>query len=739
MTTSAEIKKACCGICRFSCPIEVYVRNNEVVRVGGDRNCGDGTGFRCQRSIKASLDFHNHPSRLNYPLKRVGSRGGGKWERISWSQAMDKIAARIGEIAAKYGPEAVACMGGTGINYCAWAYIRWCNLFGTPNYFNITKGCFQEQSLIETAMYGSDTAIQQPVPGVTKCMVVFGGNPYDSAQNMLANFTRAKNKGAKLIVIDPRFTKTAQMADLWLPIRPGTDVALAYGMLNIIIEEGLYDKEFVDKWCLGFDELRRCVRQYSPQIVEEITGIPHEKIVEAARSYANPKPAQITTLWGSAHSHLGHGVVLPINVAQCSLRVITGNLDVEGGEVLHQDLEGLNYDVEMHWDNLIDHPLRTRDNVSADAFPASSVKGFALLRQTLKGAYKNGFLHDWEIASHVSPFYIWQAILEAKPYPIKALITAGSNILVTRTATRKIYQALKSENLGLYVNMDLFMTPSGMLADYLLPATDWLERPCMSFSHNGHTASEQSVHPKYERRHDYDLWKDLGQRLGQQEYWPETLEAMYDRFLEPSGLTFKEFTRKSRWEMSNKSRPTRRFKKYKEAGFATASGKVELLPSWLTRLGYEPLTPYQEPPRSPLSTPEIAKEFPLILITGGRIRMFWHSTLRQFEKLRRLHPDPIVQIHPDTANQLGITNGDWVYIETPEGRIQQKVQITSDILPGVVHAEHGWWFPEQPGEDPHLFGVWKSSCGLILPDEPTLCDYVGGPPTTALLCKVYKV
>ena len=364
-----------------------------------------------------------------------------------------------------------------------------------------------------------------------------------------------------------------------------------------------------------------------------------------------------------------------------------------------------------------------------------SVKGFALLRQALRRLYRNGFFHDWAVAPNFSPFYLWQAILEANPYPVRAIVTTGINLLCNRTATRKIYQTLKSENLSLHVNMDHFMTPGGMLADYVLPATDWLERPWISFGQ--YLASEQPVQPKYERRHDYDFWRELGIRLGQEEYWPETLEAMYDKFLEPTGLCFREFAHRTRWEKGETVRPARKFKKYEKTGFATASGKVELAPSVLTKLGYESLPQYQEPPRSPMATPEIAKQYPLILITGGRNRVYYHSTLREEEKLRQLHPDPIVQIHPELASQLGITNDDWVYIETPEGKIQQRVQITSGLDPRVVHAEHGWWFPEKPGEDPHLFGVWESSCGVILPDEPEFCDYQGGPPMRALLCKVY--
>jgi len=674
---------------------------------------------------------------LNYPLKRVGDRGQGKWSRISWDQAMDEIAGKITEIRNDYGPEAVACMGGEGIACYYWTFMRWCNLFGTPNYFHSTKNCFSPQVIAEVAMYGSDTCHQVPVPGVTKCMVVFGANPFEARPQWWSSVVRSQKEGAKLIVIDPRLTKTAQRADLWLQLRPGTDAALAYGMLNVIVREGLYDKEFVDRWCLGFDEVEALVQDYTPEKVEAITWLPKEKIIEAARIYATSRPAQISTTWGVTHSQLGKGADLPVNLAKGALRAITGNLDVEGGELIFSDLEDMAYDQNLCWDRLIDHPLRTRDNVSAERFPVGSVRGLKLFREAMKRVFKKGgYLRDWALAPNVSPYYMWQAILEEKPYPIKALIFPGLNVMCTRTNIDRVHQALVSPKLELSVVMDHFATPHGMLADYVLPATDWLERPWLEPGH--HVAAEQSLPPKYERRHDYDFWRELGARLGQGEYWPETLEAMYDRFLEPAGASFAEFTRRVRWEKDASLIPDRTYKKYNKKGFATFSGKVELVPSILRKLGCELPSPFKEPPRSPFSTPVLAESYPLILITGGRTRIYFHSTLREEPKLRQRHPDPLVQIHPETAKRFDIAPGDWVYIETPEGRIKQKAEVTRGILPGVVHIEHGWWFPEQAGEEPRLFGVWESNAGVILPDEPEYCDYQGGPPMRALLCRISR-
>jgi anaerobic selenocysteine-containing dehydrogenase len=250
----------------------------------------------------------------------------------------------------------------------------------------------------------------------------------------------------------------------------------------------------------------------------------------------------------------------------------------------------------------------------------------------------------------------------------------------------------------------------------------------------GYAAAEQSVEPLYERRDDYQLWRELGIRVGQEKYWPETLEKMYDKFLEPTGKTFSEFVKsKEHWYF-----PREEYRKHEKNGFPTFSGKVELLPSIFKKLGIDLLPRYEEPGRSPISTPELAREYPLILISGSRVVQYWHSCYRDQKKLRKLYPNPLLQIHPDTAKKLGIANGDWVYIETPEGRIKQKAKLTKDVDPRVVHADGHWWYPEKPAAEPSLFGVWESNINVLTPSDPELFDYAGDYPFRGLLCKVYK-
>lgn len=729
-----EVKKAVCFQCWRQCGIRVYIEDGEAVKLEGDPDDPLTRGRLCIKS-EGAIDFHYHPDRLNYPLKRVGQRGEGRWERISWPQAMDEIAEKLARIQDEYGPEAVLINGGTihgPGDAMAW---RWGNLFGTPNMIYQGKNCGEAEILSDCAVFGF-IGWGRIIPGVTRCGIVWGGNPAESSPSIGLNGLRAaQEKGARIIVVDPRRTPTAELADLWLQIRPGTDGALALGMLNVIIKEGLYDKGFVEQWCLGFDQIQKLVQEYPPGRVAEIAWVPEDEIVEAARMYATLKPSAIS--WGVATCHLGRGATKSAVLGKSILRAIGGSLYVSGGNWFSTPPRQLAWFKTVGWDWLVDQPLRKRDNISADQFPIASPQAYRLYREAMQKVYPEGIGPD-QYMIFPSSASIWPAILEEKPYPIKAIITQGGNPLVTLGDSRTIYRALKSERLEMHVAMDLVMTPTGMLADYVLPATDWLERLDLRDQWGLSDlvqGGDQVVEPLYERRDDYQLWRELGIRLGQGEYWPDTLEEMFDQMLEPAGLSFRELiAEKGGWlfPLPVEDRP------YLKHSFPTFSGKVELVPSLFERLGYDPLPRYEEPPRSPVSTPELAQEYPLILITGSRTRVYLHSCYRQLDRLRQAYPYPLLQIHPDTAEDLGIADGDTVYIETPEGRVRQKARLTDGIHPRVVHADAFWWYPEMPGNDPCLFGVWDSNINVITPGDPELFDFAGDNPFRALLCRVYK-
>jgi anaerobic selenocysteine-containing dehydrogenase len=561
-----------------------------------------------------------------------------------------------------------------------------------------------------------------------KCMTLWGANPDQANRRMWGTVLERKNEGVRLQVIDPRRIVGADRADLWLQPRPGTDVALMLGMINFIIDEELYDKEFVDKWCYGFDKVRERAKEYPLERVAGITWIPPEKIAEAARWCAT-KPSVIYYQMGIEQQ--------PTSMEACHahiiLAAITGNLDIWGGEAMIGSVMSpqVIHDYEVEADDVLSQEQRQKQ-IGGDRFRVISLVGYDLVRQYAKTQWTRGSCIGLANAPSV-----YRAMLTGKPYPVRAMLTVSSNPIVTQANTKLVYKALKS--LDLYVVHDFWLTPSAEIADYVLPAASWLERPQLwGFPPDaGLAAMPAKIEGVCDRRNDYELYRGLAIRLDLEKYWPwETLEAAFDYRIQPSGYkTLREFIEKTGGylPMSHEE------KKYERYGWGTPTGKVELYSTIYERLGYDPLPFFREPPESPVSTPELAKDFPLILITGGRHQPFYHSEHRQIDGLRRQHPNPLVQMNPEAAAKLGIEDGDWVWIETPRGRVRQKCQYFTGIDPRVVHAQHGWWFPELPGEEPWLHGVWESNIEVVMDDDPDVCNEKnGGWPLRPAMCKVYK-
>lgn len=724
-----EIKKTVCMWCHNHCKVEVHIQNGRVEKIEEDKAFPRAELLRpivraCPRS-RSAAEWLYHPRQLRYPLKRVGERGDGKWIRISWDQALDEIAQELMRIKEKYGPEAVATSSGTGRTHDEYR-LRFMNLLGSPN--NIGQGniCYGPGSMVSLAVYGWPD-FYPAVSRATRCIMLLGANPQQAAKGLWNAIIQSVKDGAKLIVIDPRRTEAAEKADIWLQLRPGTDCALYMSFINVIINEELYDTEFVDKWCFGFEELKKRVQEYSPEHVAKITRVSAEKIREAARTYARNKPGVI--VHGMGVEHLSNSV--EALHARYILSAISGNLDVKGGEELRSAHPKLRTEHEIELNDKLSFEQK-RKQIGANRFKLMSKLAYELIQKTAKS--RIGTSHT--TFAHAPSVY--RAMITGEPYPVKALITVASNPMVTQANTKLVYKAIQS--LEILVVHDFWMTPTAELADYVLPCASWLERPTIfnywdsiDFVYVG----EAAVPPLYERRTDYDLWRGLGVKMGQEEYWPwQTLqEALFYR-LEPFGYSsFEELIQ----ETGGIIRPPKEERKYEKLGFGTPTGKVELYSTIFEKLGYDPLPKYFEPYESPVSSPDLAKIYPLILITGSRHQPFYHSEFRQIESLRRQHPDPIVQINPKTASELGIEDGDWVWIETPRGRIKQKCQLFDGIDPEVVNAQHGWWFPEMHGEEPFLRGVWESNINVVTNDDPDQCNKLnGGWPLRALLCKIYR-
>jgi thiosulfate reductase/polysulfide reductase chain A len=677
----------------------------------------------------------------------MGKRGEGKWEKISWEDALDEVSAKLDQISSESGAEAVASVGGTGRGFSEMFKVRFMNLFGSPNHANAGQWCSVVSRQIHAAIYGAGAS--RAVKPPCKCAVIWGGNPAEAFACVFPQHIKAKRKGTQYIVIDPKYSETAaRLADHWIKLRPGTDAALALGWLNVIIEEGLYDKDFVAHWCYGFEKLKKRVKQYPPDKVAEITWVPPEQIVQTARLYAKSKPASI--IWGVKSDMQGVNVT-SITQAKCILRAITGNLDVVGGDMLSGPCEKTNYGALMEHMDMLPAGQRKKQ-LGADKHKLWCYPGYELVNQVAKPYWYNKGLSAGFLPGCHEPD-IWTAILDGVPYQVRALICGACNPMVAYANTKRIYKALKSPKLELIVLAEQWMTPSAMLADFVFPITNWLEHPQMytqTFQGSGNAAAigQRVVQPLYERRTDYEFYRGLGLRLGQEKYWRQSLEEEWDYCLEPlldelNLHSAEEFAAQQRWWSSPVVE--KRYEQIdpdtgKVKGFATPTGKVELYSTILEELGYDPLPDYNEPPETPVSQPELAKKYPFTLITGARFRPMHHSEHRQIRSLRKLYPYPTVEINPESARQLGIGEGNWVVIETKRGKIKQKARLTSRIPPRMVESQHGWWFPEAIDQDPILFGVFESNVNVLTPDSEEYCDPATGAVTFGpLLCRVYPL
>ncbi len=721
-----ETRKTYCGLCHPRCGLLLEIENGRAVRVKGDLDHPVTRGMICPRG-RLMIDHVYHPDRINHPLKRKGERGGGQWERVSWDQALDEVTAKLDGLRSQYGAETLAFTHGTKRTY-HWDERRFHNLFGTPNICGANNVCMCPSQAIEYATYGgfSHGDVHQ-----TKCIVLWGQGPSQSNPGLFGQISRAKKKGAKLIVVDPRRIREAEMADIWLPVRPGTDVALMLGWLRIIIEEEFYDKDFVEKWTVGFEDLKRAVADYTPQRVAEITWLKTEQVSKSARMYAMTRPAMIT--WGFGIDKQG------LNGSQAAraraiLRAITGNLDVPGGEPMGwvDPIGKVISDMEMEFNEAIPSEQRAKQ-LGADEYPLFGFPGWERNEEAnrrLPSDYMPPPSAGQTAVAHARA--VFEAMRTGRPYPVRAAISVASNPLLSLADARKTYEALKS--LDLYVVGEYYLTPSAALADYVFPICSTVETTELWHTSGFCVACQKGIDPLFERRNTYDFWRGLALRLGQEEHWPwETVEEVWDHRLSPVGLTFEKLIEQ------NGLFGRREYKRYESYGFGTPSGKVEIRSNTFEALGCEPLPVYREMPQSPDGSPELYRQFPLVLITGSRFMPMYHSEQRQIEAARKKRPDPVVTIHPETAEASGLSEGDWVRVVSPKDSIRMRLHLSDMVDPRMADADHGWWFPEREQADPELFGVFESNANVLCPDEAAYCNpEIGGWPHTALLCRIEK-
>lgn len=723
--------------CHGGCGQKLYVEDGKLVRIEGDEDNPWNQGRSCPK-VLALTQYMYHPDRITRPLKRVGERGEGRFEPISWDEAFALVERRFNEIKAKYGAESVIFAQGTGrdiggpITFLAYS-------FGSPNWVQLGlsgHSCYTPRLVSMKTTVGDfmvadcsqfiERRYDDPHWVPPEVIITWG---QDSTSGCPDGFyghwiVDCMKRGSKIVAVDPRNTWLTSRAAVHLQLRPGTDGALALGMLNVILNEGLYDEAFVERWAAGFEQLKERVQEYPVERVAAITEIPAADIIAAARLYA--RAAQAAIQWGVPVDMCPDAT----SVAQAItlLSVVTGNIDNPGGEVIARPA----YDVtaypftseelrKLYGDEFINRMNEKR--VGADVYPM--VKNF----------------RGWS-----QPDKVIEQIASGIPYPIKGAWIQTANVIGGQAArTRFHYEAMKK--LDFVVVVDLFHNPTTMaLADLILPAATFPEKDSIRSWWAPLVAISKRIQVG-ECKSDWEINFELAKRFNPEvmRRW-NTLKDLFDERLAPSKLSFSDLERRGGWKMpeDGSAKPYMRHERGLlradgKPGFNTASGKCELYNETYKSWGLDPLPYYTEPPQSALSTPELFEKYPLVMITGARSQLYFHAEHRQIPWLREKMPDPTVEIHPDTAKRYGIQEGEWVYLENDMGRVKRKAKISLKVKPHHVHTMHGWWLPELDGKEPSLFGVWDYQINQIIPGPQCSASGFGGGQYKTTLCTLKKI
>ena len=716
------------------CGIKTYVNAaGELVKIEGDENHPITNGRLCVRCLTIR-DYVYNPDRVRYPMKRAREdRGKNKWERITWDEAFDLIAEKVAYYKENYGAESILIMGGTGREGGPMlpAYAQAC--IGTPNacYTQSGYSCYIPRVAGTTYVLGAtypemDYAgglpgrYDDPMFELPELIVFWAKEPLPSNGDGLFGHAAIDmmRRGSKLMCVEPRVNWVSTRADWHLRLRPGTDTALAMAMLNVIISEDLYDHDFVEKWCYGFEELSERVATMPVEKAAEITGVDADLIREASRAYAKAKPAQIA--WGLGIDQKSNGV----QAGHCilALEAITGNIDVPGGQLIGDVNDGL--ELGFGWNNL--GPELQSKILGIKEYPA--YVGLVLNAQC------DMVLDALEAGD------------DAEYYPFKMGGFEDTNFLAgTCAAQPKRWHDAMVKNLEWCFGIDVWMTPTiQACCEVFLPLSSTVEHDTVVYTHYGASPIMAGAVNKSitvgDCKGDCEIMYELGLRCMPVNF--EKYKDYYD-FLADYRLNYKQSFEELREEVVHQKTEMCGYRKYEsgrlrpdgQPGFNTPTGRVELYSTMFRQFGEDPLPYYEEPQLSPVSTPDIAETYPLVLTTGARTYCYFHSEGKQIPYLREMNPDPLIEINPQDAAKYGVADGQWVEVSNPFGTCVLKAKVSQIVKPGVVHAQHGFWFPEKDGEEPTLYEVWRSNINELIPHK-----YIGklgfGAPFKCILCSV---
>lgn len=687
----------------------------EVTRLTGDREHPLSKGYLCVKG-KFALDITLSEKRLLHPLKRVGERGSGGWRRVSWDEALDDIAERLNAIIDEHGARAVAVQALPPKEY--FAYDIFCDAIGSPTFFkHDSHQCFTPQLMSDVLTYGNLFTYPSFMNVEdAEVIVLWGVNLAETngSKNLCVRDAKRK-RGAKTIVVDPRPVKAAADADLWLRVRPGTDAALALGFINVIIAEGLYDEDFVRNWTQGFEALKARAEQYPPERVAEIAWVPAEDICKAARMFAKAKSSALYTFIGAT---MGGNVISTLRLMGF-LPALTGRIDQPGNNGFLAPIK-----VRMpgyYKPNESDEGRDLSEQLSADRFPLLAGP------EAITTAYPH-------------PRQVIDAMLTGEPYPVRALWT-DCNPVVGLEDSYTTVEALKS--LDLLVVSEIFESPTAHLADYILPITTHLESNAITeySGLNLIAARVRAMEPRGEAREEGEVVLDVLKRMGYADRLPvKTYRELLDYRLAPLGLDFDRFAEMKFIEGADEPQKYKSGKMRPDGkpGFNTPSGKIEFHSSILERYGYDPVPDYTEPPYSPLSTPDLAVEYPLVLVSGTRSVEFYSTLGIEVPRLRKRRPWPVLEMAPETAAELGLVEGDWVEIAAPttDKTIKRRIALLPGMHPRVVNAEGLWYMP---GCDDLVEGALEVGANVLTPLVDDVDPIMGGSIARCLLARVRKL
>ena len=731
---AVKTTRTVCVTCHARCGAIVHSEDGKIVKVEGDPKNPRSKGVFCGSGLSQREIHNNTEERILYPMKRSDwdpkgerhpeNRGKSAFERISWDEALDIIADECFRIKEAYGPEAIITGQGTGRTWNHW-HCRINSSLGLEGWsLAPTHVCLMPLMLPNAFTLGIFSDCDGDLANAST-IVHWGCSPATQRSRTKMILDRIEAGLTKYVVIDVRYTDLAKNAEFFLQPRPGTDSALALGFMNVIIQERLYDEEWVSCWTYGFDELAERVAQFPPERVEAITGVAADDIAGCARLLATNGPVAFQAVLGPGCMHTN---AIQSGRAVACLQGLLGHLDVPGGVPINVAFSAMLDDRITLWDPAKDPGRADLFTFGGEDYPLYKVFGRS---------------ND--------PASVFEAAITGEPRPVKMMVFVANDPLLCYENATRVHEAITSPLVDTIVSKDFYFSPTTKLADLVLPTADWSERDTVDEELFGNLviSTERAVEPPGECWDDWKFFLEWGKRIKPEDWpWADEREMVLWRLKEFYGmdLTWDEYVQGAYFPLddgSGSDGPV--YKKYEKGmirpdgqpGFNTPTGRIEFWCDALARFGYDPLPDYTEPAETPVSQPELAKEYPLILVTGHRLYAFFHSAWTNIPAQRELYPHPFVLIHPDDAAAQGIIEGDWVTVESPRGHIVSKAHVTHEILKGVLAAPRHGWRDECPELGLPGYGWDKANPNVLVPSRPAEPRW-GATAMRSTLCRVKK-